>query len=298
MEISFPIDDQTAHWRFKPGSYLANIIGHEGPGSLHSFLKERGWITALSSGVQDLAHGFATFKITLYLSQNGFREPAPTCFLLLLTVGISIENYRDVKMATFKYFSMLRSTDLCPPYQREVASLSEIRFRFSEKRRPDDYAVWVADKLAWPVPRELVIKAPQVVFEWDPDGQAVAERTFEGLSARNSRTVLMAKKEEFQRLLGTQQWETEPWYGTQYRVERLDEAFICEVYRSLPRVRGFGFYALAGRRPKHDRCFSSSPTERVHPRAIRRRQTRGYASMPRSVCSCTLPSEVKTTSSP
>ena len=74
MEISFPIDEQTSHWRFKPGSYLANIIGHEGPGSLHSYLKGRGWITTLSTGVQDLARGIATFKITFYLSQNGFRE--------------------------------------------------------------------------------------------------------------------------------------------------------------------------------------------------------------------------------
>jgi insulysin len=67
----FPIDEQTSHWRFKPGSYLASMIGHEGPGSLHSYLKERGWITTLSTGVQDLARGFATFKITLHLSQNG-----------------------------------------------------------------------------------------------------------------------------------------------------------------------------------------------------------------------------------
>jgi hypothetical protein len=74
MEISFPIDEQIAHWRFKPGDHLADIIGHEGPGSLHSYLKERGWITALSSGVQDLARGFAIFIITHYLSQNGFRE--------------------------------------------------------------------------------------------------------------------------------------------------------------------------------------------------------------------------------
>ena len=74
IEISFPIDEQTKHWHFKPGGYLANLIGHEGPGSLYSYLKERGWITALSTGVQDLARGFATFKITLYLSQNGFRE--------------------------------------------------------------------------------------------------------------------------------------------------------------------------------------------------------------------------------
>ena len=74
MEISFPIDEQTSHWRFKPGDYLGSIIGHEGPGSLHSFLKERGWITSLSAGVQDLARGIATFKITFFLSQNGFRE--------------------------------------------------------------------------------------------------------------------------------------------------------------------------------------------------------------------------------
>jgi hypothetical protein len=87
MEISFPIEEQTSHWRFKPGSYLANIIGHEGPGSLHSYLKERGWITTLSTGVQDLARGFATFKITLHLSQNGFRESTPSSHLSSLLTG-------------------------------------------------------------------------------------------------------------------------------------------------------------------------------------------------------------------
>lgn len=77
MEISFPIDEQTAHWRFKPGNYLGNIIGHEGVGSLHSYLRERGWITTLSAVVQELARGLASFKIKLYLSQNGFRESCP-----------------------------------------------------------------------------------------------------------------------------------------------------------------------------------------------------------------------------
>lgn len=213
MEICFPIDEQTSHWRFKPGSYLASIIGHEGPGSLHSYLKERGWITTLSTGVQDIARGIATFKITFYLSQNGFQ------------------NYREVAMAGFKYISMLRSTDLSPTHQTEVSSLSDIRFRFAEKRRPDNYAVWMVDKLSWPVPRELIVKAPQVVSEWDPDGtaQAVAFQTLKGLSVKNARIILMAKPGDFQRLLGTQEWQSEPWYGTQYRVERLDEAFMQEA---------------------------------------------------------------------
>ena len=169
-------------------------------------------------------------------------------------------------MATFKYISMLRSTDLSPTHQVEVSSLSNIRFRFSEKRRPDDYAVWVADKLSWPVPREFVIKAPQVVSEWDHSGnaQAVAFQTIKGLSVRNSRTVLMAKQGEYQRLLGTQQWQTEPWYGTQYRVERLDEDFIREVCYHPSEVWDFESHAFAGGRPKHNRCFSPSSTKRVH----------------------------------
>ena len=232
MAISFPIDEQTSHWRFKPGSYMARIIGHEGPGSLHSYLKERGWITSLSAGVQDLARGIATFKITLYLSQNGLRESTLCLYIFCsLLMGFSKENYRQVGLATFNYISMLRSTDLSPTYQTEKSALSNIRFRFLEKGRPDDYAVWVAEILSWPVPREFVIKAPQVVSEWDHDGtaKAVAIHTLNGLCVKNSRTILMARQEKFQELLGTQQWETEPWYGTQYRVERLDEAFVREV---------------------------------------------------------------------
>ena len=236
MGITFPIDEQTAHWRFKPGNYLANIIGHEGPGSLHSYLKERGWITTLSTGVRDLARGFADFKITLYLTQNGFRESTLGLYLFgSLLTGFSKENYRQVGMATFKYISMLRSTDLSPAYQMDVSALSNIHFQFTEKGSPDDYAVWVTDQLSWPVPRELVIKAPQVTSEWDRDGtaQAVAFHALKELSAKNSRTLLTANQEEFQKLLGTQQWQTEPWYGTQYRVERLDEAFIEEVRHFL-----------------------------------------------------------------
>ena len=51
---------------------MAHFIGHEGPGSLHSYLKDKGWITALSAGPQNLARGFAMFKVTLHLTNDGF----------------------------------------------------------------------------------------------------------------------------------------------------------------------------------------------------------------------------------
>lgn len=52
----------------------------------------------------------------------------------------------------------------------------------------------------------------------------------EGLTVDRSRTVLMAQSAEHDRVRGEEQsWDVEPVYGTQYRVERYDEALIEEV---------------------------------------------------------------------
>jgi insulysin len=74
LEISFPLDFQPPHWRHKPGNFLAHFVGHEGPGSLHSYLKDKGWITSLNSSPQSLARGFSMFKVTIHLTQQGFGE--------------------------------------------------------------------------------------------------------------------------------------------------------------------------------------------------------------------------------
>ena len=72
IEVSFPIPYQPAMWKYKPANFLAHFVGHEGPGSLHSYLKQKGWLTSLSSGPQSLAREFAMFKVTLHLTQEGF----------------------------------------------------------------------------------------------------------------------------------------------------------------------------------------------------------------------------------
>jgi insulysin len=74
LEISFPLEYQPPNYRFKPASFMAHFVGHEGPGSLHSYLKSKHWITSLSSGPQNLARGFAMFKVTIHLTEDGFSE--------------------------------------------------------------------------------------------------------------------------------------------------------------------------------------------------------------------------------
>lgn len=137
-------------------------------------------------------------------------------------------------LATFKYLSMLRASPLPAWYQRELSTLSQMRFRFAEKRRPDDYAVWVSEHMAWPVPKELMISAPQLVWAWDEvdqngSGEQEVRDILDSLRVDKGRSVLMARAEEHAKLGGKTVWEREPWYGTAYRVEKLDDEFVSQA---------------------------------------------------------------------
>jgi insulysin len=227
LEISFPLDYQPPHWRYKPGNFLAHFVGHEGPGSLHSYLKSKGWITSLTAGPQSLARGFAMLKVTTHLTQEGFK------------------NHRSVMLAVFKIISLLRSSEFPVWYQREMSLISQTRFRFKEKNKPESYAIWISTHMTWPVPPELVLSAPQLVWEWDESdsdegGLKEIRKILETLTVDKGRAVLMAKAEEHKKISATDAvWETEPVYGTQYKVEKLEKDFVEQLQgpNDIPQLR-------------------------------------------------------------
>lgn len=210
LEISFPLEYQAPQWKYKPSNFISHLVGHEGPGSLLSYLKSKGWVTSLSSGPQNLARGFAMFKLTIHMTESGFK------------------NYRSIITAAFKYLSLLRSSEFKPYLQKEVFVMSMIQFRFSEKRRPDSYASWISERMSWPVPKESVISSPQLVEEWGNDPLPVqkVKEYLESFRIERGRVVLMAKAEEHVKLEPDKSWLKEPWYGTEYRVERFDDEFV------------------------------------------------------------------------
>lgn len=153
----------------------------------------------------------------------------------------SIENHREVALAVFKYLSLLRASPFAPWNQKEIQTIKATRFRFAEKRRPEDYAIWVAEQMAWPVPRDQVLSAPQLVEEWDAEnpmkeggGEREVRDALEGLRVEMGRSVLMARKEEFERIEyeSGEEWNHEPIYGTAYKVNKYDGDFLREVSHS------------------------------------------------------------------
>lgn len=77
LDISFPLEWQAPFWKYKPNSFINHFIGHEGPGSLHSYLNNKGWITSLTCGAANLAREFASCNITVYLTLEGFSAIYP-----------------------------------------------------------------------------------------------------------------------------------------------------------------------------------------------------------------------------
>lgn len=83
----------------------------------------------------------------------------------------------------------------------------------------------------WPVPTDKLLSAPVLVSEWENDeGEQQIRKALENIQVDTSRVVLMAKKEEHERIAGGEKaWKAEKWYGTGYTVERWDDLFLTKV---------------------------------------------------------------------
>ncbi|KAF8996136.1 insulin-degrading enzyme [Cyathus striatus] len=213
LELSFPVEYQAPFWHHKPASFISHFTGHEGPGSLHSYLKNNGWITGLSSGSMDLARGFGTFKILIYLTEEGFSK------------------YESVILATYQYLALLRTSTFDAYHQQEVSTLSRTQFRFEEKQRPEDYALSIAQNMVWPVPPEHLLDGPKVTWDWNEYPEEAGERKVreyleENLRIGEGRVTLMARADEFEKVVPGLEWSEEPWYGTKYHVKKFDNAFV------------------------------------------------------------------------
>lgn len=137
--------------------------------------------------------------------------------------------------AAFNYFTLLRTSKFEDFHFEELVKLADIRFRFLEKKPPGDYATALTEHMAWPVNPDMILAAPRLTWMWenDEDKKQVETKIAEYLTnmrIEESRVVLMASKDDLTTVHSNPKWEKEPWYGTEYDVQRWDKDFIQKVY--------------------------------------------------------------------
>ena len=125
VQIAWPIvyrseRDRRASQLLKPSQYIAHLLGHEGPRSLLSYLKRKGWANTVGSSTNDVLSDFETFEIVVGLTSTG-----------LATVDKVIQSI-------YSYISLFRGQNIPDYIFQEVLQLNELQWRFLTKGSPGD----------------------------------------------------------------------------------------------------------------------------------------------------------------
>jgi len=122
VQIAWPIvyssdQDRAVATLVKPAEYVAHLLGHEGPRSLLSILKSKGWANSLGCAVSEELSDFEVFDISVGLTTQG-----------LLAVD-------EVVGAVYSYLRLLNER-MIPDYVfKEVLQLQELEWRFATTGR-------------------------------------------------------------------------------------------------------------------------------------------------------------------
>jgi insulysin len=207
LDLRFPFPNDENLFESQPASYISHLIGHEGPGSLLSYLKEKGWANELSAGNDEVCHGENVFDVQIRLTEAGLQK------------------YQEVLEATFQYLSMLTENQPKEWIFDEQKVMSEVNFRFRQTAKASKTTSYISGIMQHAkYPRSRILSANSVLKKFDPQAILEAQAC---LTPEKCRFILVS-----QNYPGT--WESkEQWYGTEYTYsaipqdlrQRLSKAF-------------------------------------------------------------------------
>ena len=223
LRLTFPMPDLSNDYRTKPLSYIGNILGHEGEGSLLSLLKMAGWAEGLGAGVGLNYTGGATFQLNIALTEKGveeFQQVTDEVFFAIRYLGQQHKQQPELSRALFT----------------EQRQLADMAFRFYQRPSVMSAAMGSAANLHFYPPAE-VISGDYDYSEYRP--ALIADR-LASLSPNNVLITLIAKQlpENFK----TQ--ETSEWFATPYSVNDVPQPWLEKWQGDLSGTLGSQSFTL------------------------------------------------------
>lgn len=203
LELTFPYLDEETLYESQPSRYLSHLIGHEGPGSIMSYIKSRGWANGLSSGAYSVCPGSpGLFSCHVRLTEEGLK------------------NYQEIVKVFFQYISMLKET---PPQEwifEENKKLAEIEFKFKQKSPASKFTSRTSAVMQLPLPREWLLSGDSRLRKFEPE---LIQKGLSYLRPDNFKLNIVS-----QSFPGG--WDKkEKWYGTEYKSEKIPQEFMREI---------------------------------------------------------------------
>ncbi|MEE8058723.1 MAG: insulinase family protein [Pseudomonadales bacterium] len=192
LSIVFPTEEEVGFYRQKPLHYLGNLIGHEGKGSLLSYLKQKGWAEGLSAGTGLSYMGGATFNVTIKLTPKG------------------VESVDDIIVAIFQAVNRISPGDDQRWLFEEQRALAEQKFRYQDMSTPIHYVLGLATDMHY-YPLQDLLQGSTIMRQYD---QQLIKRFLAYLTPANSFITLTAPEAKVDK-------QTH-FYSTRYSVSPID----------------------------------------------------------------------------
>ncbi len=149
VSFNFPIPSTLDEYDAKPLGYIAHLLGHEGPGSLHHVLKEEGWAESLGAGIGYMDRVQGMFSIRIGLTSTG------------------TDHVEEIGALLFRMIDLVRNEGIELWRFEEQSRLGEIAFRFAPEEEPGRLARSLASRLHR-YPADKVLNAPFLLDRFDP----------------------------------------------------------------------------------------------------------------------------------
>ncbi|NOI56564.1 insulinase family protein [Vibrio coralliilyticus] len=194
--LTFPMPSMDEHYRQKPLSYFAHLLGYEGEGSLMLALKEAGWITSLSAGGGT--------------SGSNYREFTVSC--ALTTEGLGCVD--EIVQAIFSYLTLLSRDGFDEWRYLEKQAVLESAFRFQEPTRPLDLVSHLVVNMQHYAPEDTIY-GDFMMNEYD---EPLLKDLLQYLTPENLRITLIAQGFKYDKQA---QWYASPYSVTPFNSEKL-----------------------------------------------------------------------------
>ncbi len=198
LSMTFPVPPIEPHYRTKPTQFIANLLGHEGAGSLLSLLKDLGWAEGLGAGagVSDAAE--ATFEVGVELTAAG------------------MDHITDIAGYVFQYIRLIERDGITRWLYDEQRRINELAFRFQEPLEPIAYARSLAASLHVYEPAD-VLRGHYMMESFEP---ALIREYLARLTPDNVLLTVTGK--------GVETTAATRWYAAPYKIEPIAEPTLRE----------------------------------------------------------------------
>jgi insulysin len=202
LNLLFPIPDQVTYYRSQPAGVIAHVLGHEGKGSLLSYLKNKNWVESLSASQAFAYSGGGVFNIDISLTEEGLIQKD------------------QVILAVFQAIKRLQAEGIPKSVFDEIARINDLEFAFMEERNPQGYVLSIANALHY-YPYQDVLSAGYHLDQYKPQ---LIQDTLQNLTISNS--LIMVVTDQFEPAANSD------FYNVPYKVVPMNENLQKEIMQA------------------------------------------------------------------